>query len=152
MEHERLNIVLKSLSGERAPELELPLRLLFVGNYMGIDPRPVEERLPVRVDRDSLAKVLAAHAPRLDLVVSPQGDGGSAIRAPLTFRAISDFGPDAIAAQIPETAQLLGVRDALTELKRTRDAAAFRAKLEGLLPVEAARTRLLTLLGLGGSR
>jgi type VI secretion system protein ImpB len=151
MDHERLNIVLKSLANERAGDVELPLRLLFVGNYMGKDVRPIEDRVPVRIDRESFGKVLAAHAPQLELVVSPAG-AAAAIRASLTFQSLSDFGPDAIARQIPETARLLDVRDALTELKKTRDEATFRARLEALLPDAAERARLLDRIGLGPAR
>ncbi|HEY1698014.1 MAG TPA: type VI secretion system contractile sheath small subunit [Polyangiaceae bacterium] len=140
----RLRIVCKP-SGDEA-EIELPLRMLFVGDFMGRDDRPVEDRVPVRVDRDSLGKVLAAHAPRLDLTVTSAE--GRAVRAPLVFRSLADFGPDAIAEQIPETARLLAVRDALTRLKEGGDVAAFRKTLDELLEDPAARARLLSSLGL----
>ena len=110
---------------------------------------PVEDRVPVRIDRDNFPKVLAAHAPRLDLVVSGEGlDGASAVRASLAFRQLSDFAPDGIAQQIPEVTRMLAVRNALTELKSTGDVAALRARLETMLD-EPARARLLAALGLG---
>jgi type VI secretion system protein ImpB len=143
---ERLNIVYRNDADE---ELELPLRMLFVGDFVGRDERPIEDRVPVRIDRDNFAKVLAAHAPRLDLVVGGGGpEGASAVRASLVFRQLSDFTPDGIAQQIPEVAGMLAVRAALTELKSTRDVAAFRARLETMLD-EPARGRILAALGLG---
>jgi type VI secretion system protein ImpB len=145
---ERLNIVCKT--GDDEAETELPLRMLFVGDYIGRDERPVDERLPIRVDRDNFAKVLAAHAPRLDLVVSSArsvGDG-TGVRATLTFRELADFGPDAVAGQIPEVARLLAVRDALTDFKSSGDIAAFRGRLDKLLEDGPARARLLAALGL----
>src|ERR1700722_20874469 len=104
---ERLHIVCKT--GDDQAEMELPLRMLFVGDYMGRDDRPIEDRLPVRIDRDTFTKVLSAHGPRLDLVVSGPATAGEekAGRASLTFRELADFAPDAVAAQIPEVARLL---------------------------------------------
>ncbi len=100
---ERMNVVYKSADDK---ELELPLRMLFVGDYMGRDDRATEDRIPIRVDRDSFTKVLAAHGPRLDLIVSSsEAEDGSAIRASLVFRSLQDFGPDAIAEQIPEVSR-----------------------------------------------
>jgi type VI secretion system protein ImpB len=142
--HGRLRIVCKPSEDEA--EIELPLRMMFVGNFMGCDERPVEDRVPVRVDRDTFGKVLAAHGPRLDLTVTSAE--ARTVRAPLVFRSLTDFGPDAIAQQIPETRRLLAVRDALTALKETGDVAAFRKTLDELVEGPAARTRLLSSLGL----
>jgi type VI secretion system protein ImpB len=145
---ERLHLVCKT-SDEA--EIELPLRMLFVGDYMGRDERPVEDRVPVRIHRDNFAKVLGAHAPGLEIVVTSARAGNRAVRASLTFRQLSDFGPDAIAQQIPETNRLLAVRDALTALKSTGDVAAFRVRLDELLREDPpTRARLLAALGLGG--
>ena len=148
---ERLNLVCKTADDEA--EIELPLRMLFVGDYMGRDDRSVEDRIPIRIDRDNFAKVLAAHGPKLDLVVTSASapPGTSAVRASLTFRALTDFGPDAIAEQIPEVSRLLAVRDALTALKGSGDVATFRRRIEELLTDAPERTRLLAALGLGGA-
>jgi type VI secretion system protein ImpB len=139
----RLRIVCKP--SEEQGEIELPLRMLFVGDFKGQDDRPLEDRVPVRVDRDSFGKVLAAHSPRLDLTVSA---GERTVRAPLTFRALSDFEPDAIAEQVPETRRLLALRDALSTLKATGDVDAFRASLSELVEEPSERARLLSNLGL----
>jgi type VI secretion system protein ImpB len=137
--HGRLRIVCKPSEDEG--EMELPLRLLFVGNFMGEDSRPVDERVPVRVTRDSFSSVLAAHSPRLDLLA-----GG--VRAQLVFRSLSDFGPDSVAEQIPELGRKLKLRDALTKLKATRDVEELRARLPELVEDAAARKRLLSELGI----
>ena len=142
--HGRLRIVCKPSEDEA--EIELPLRMLFVGNFMGRDERPVEDRIPVHIDRDTFGKVLAAHAPRLDLTVTTAE--ARTVRAPLIFRSLADFGPDAVAQQIPETRRVLALRDALTALKESGDVAAFRQTLDELLEDPAARTRLLSALGL----
>ncbi|MGH7293816.1 MAG: type VI secretion system contractile sheath small subunit, partial [Polyangiaceae bacterium] len=110
---------------------------------------PLEERLPVRFDRDTFGKVLAAHAPRLDVTVTSAD--AHTVRATLGFRSLADFGPDAIAEQIPEVQRLLSVRDALTDLKSTGDVGAFRAALGALSLGPAEHARLLASLGLEGA-
>jgi type VI secretion system protein ImpB len=135
----RLRIVCKP--SEEQGELELPLRMLFVGNFAGEDRRPIEDRVPVRVTRDGLPSVLAAHAPRLDLTVA-------GVRAQLAFRSLADFGPDSVAAQIPEVRGKLALRDALTALKETGDVEAFVLLLPELVPDPAAREQLRLELGL----
>jgi type VI secretion system protein ImpB len=140
----RLRIVCKPSDDEA--EIELPLRMLFVGDFMGQDERPVEDRVPVRIDRVTFEKVLTAHAPSLDLTVTSAE--ARTVRARLVFRSLADFGPDAIAEQIPETRRLLAVRDALTTLKESGDVAVFRKTLDDLLEDPVARTRLLSTLGL----
>jgi type VI secretion system protein ImpB len=145
---ERLNIVCKSADDA---EIELPLRMLFVGDYMGRDDRPSENRVPIRIDKDNFARVLAAHGPTLDLVVTPTHapPDTSAVRASLTFHSLSDFGPDSIAQQIPDVSRLLAVRDALTALKNTGDLASFHQRLEEVLDDAHACSSLLSALGLG---
>jgi type VI secretion system protein ImpB len=139
----RLRIVCKQSPDEE--EAELPLRMLFVGGFAGEDGRPVEDRDPVQVRRDTLGNVLQALAPRLDLTVTTAGS--RTVRTSLAFRALSDFGPDAVAEQIPEVRALLVVRDALTALKRTGDTGALRAALESIEDA-GMRQRLLATLGL----
>jgi type VI secretion system ImpB/VipA family protein len=135
----RLRIVCKP--SEEQGELELPLRMLFVGNFMGEDRRPIEDRVPVRFTRDSFSDVLAAHSPRLDLTVA-------GVRAQLVFKSLADFGPDSVGAQVPELARKLRLRDALTALKATGDVEAFRLLLPELVEDPAARARLVADLGL----
>jgi type VI secretion system protein ImpB len=146
---ERMHIVCKTAQDET--ETELPLRMLFVGDYLGRDDRALEDRVPIGLDRDTFAKVLAAHAPRLDIVVTSAAasEEESALRVSLTFRRLSDFGPGGVAGQIPQTNRLLAVRDALTALKTTGDVETFRRRIEELLVDAPARARLLASLGLG---
>jgi type VI secretion system protein ImpB len=137
---------------------ELPLKMLFVGDYTGSDsreagggPRP-EDRGPIKVDRGNLAHVLAAHEPELTLPVADPLSGDPAALRPVTlrFRSLADFGPDAVATQAPPLRRMLDLRDALTALKGPRgDLAAFRKRLAMIFPDAAERARILASLGLG---
>ena len=51
---ERINITYKPATGDAQAEVELPLKLLVVGDYtQRADDRPVEERAPINFDKDN---------------------------------------------------------------------------------------------------
>ena len=57
---ERINIKYKPSTGDAKEEVELPLKMLFHGDYTGRpDPRPLEDRKPINVDKDNFGRVLA---------------------------------------------------------------------------------------------
>src|SRR5215510_9189712 len=56
---ERVNITYKPATGNAKEEVELPLKMLMLGDYMGRpDPRPLEDRKPINVDKDNFQKVM----------------------------------------------------------------------------------------------
>jgi type VI secretion system protein ImpB len=67
----------------------------------------------------------------------------------LQFKSINDFGPDAIARQVPEMNKLLELRNALVALKGPLgNTPAFRKQLQSLLADDASRQRLIRELNL----
>ena len=57
---ERVNITYKPATGGAQAEVELPLKMLFMGDYTGrTDPRPIEDRKPINIDKDNFTQVLA---------------------------------------------------------------------------------------------
>lgn len=150
---ERVNITYKPATGDRQAEVELPLKLLFVGDYTGhVDERPLEERRPVNVDKDNFQQVLGEHNLSLELgvpnaLVDEKDAGELAVK--LRFKKLADFGPDAVAEQVPELRQLLELRAALTALKSPLgNVPAFRKKLQALLGDAGAREKLIRELGI----
>ena len=150
---ERVNITYKPATGDRQSEVELPLKMLFIGDYTGhADERPLEERRPVSIDKDNFQQVLGEHNLTLDLGVSnalvEDKDAGD-LAVKLRFKKLADFGPDAVAEQVPELRQLLELRAALTALKSPLgNVPAFRKKLQSLLGDAGAREKLVRELGL----
>ena len=149
---ERVNITYKPATGDRQSEVELPLKILFVGDYTGQpDERPVEERKPVNVDKDNFQQVLAEHNLRLDLTVPnalSEGSEPEELSVKLHFSKLADFGPDMVAQQVPELRQLLELREALTSLKSPLgNVPAFRKKLQALLGDAEQRDKLMRELG-----
>ncbi|MCL2725531.1 MAG: type VI secretion system contractile sheath small subunit [Polyangiaceae bacterium] len=149
---ERVNITYKPSTGDRQSEVELPLKMLFVGDYTGrSDERPLEERKPINVDKENFQQVLAEHDLGLSLTVSnalAEGSEPSDLPVQLRFKKLSDFGPDAVAQQVPELRQLLDLREALTSLKSPLgNMPAFRRKLQALLGDAEQREKLMRELG-----
>jgi len=151
---ERVNITYKPATGGAQSEVELPLKLLFIGDYTGrADPRPVEERTPISIDKDNFQKVLAEQNLQLTATVADKlsEQPGGSLNVSLKFKKLSDFGPESIAEQVPELRRLLDLRQALTALKGPLgNVPAFRKKIESMLGDGASRDRLMTELGLKG--
>lgn len=149
---ERINITYKPATGNAKEDVELPLKLLLVGDYaQRPDPRPVEDRRPINVDKDNFQKVMAEHKLNVTLNVKDtlSEEANSELTVNLKFRRLSDMEPEAVANQVPELKKLLDLRAALTALKGPLgNQKAFRNKIQQILGDPAQRNRLINELGL----
>jgi type VI secretion system protein ImpB len=148
---ERVNITYKSSVGDAQQEVELPLKMLFIGDYTGKnDDTPVEERKPINVDKDNFERVLQEQKLSVDLnVPNKLSEAGGELSMSLKFKKLKDFTPDALAEQIPELKKLMELRMALTALKGPLgNVPSFRRKIQAALQDEAARAKLLSELGI----
>lgn len=115
---DRVNLVYRD--HETKAERELPLKLLVIGDYTGReDPRPLDERKPIKVDNRNLGAVMAEHGLRLTFNCPSKlsDDPEDTIAVDLRFASYSDFGPEWVAQQVPELRTLLETRRSLTEIK-----------------------------------
>lgn len=149
---ERINIVYKSATGGAQADVELPLKLTVLGDFTRRqDNRPLEDRAPVSVDKDNFDDVLKAQEVKLDLVVENTLADEENVTMPvsLSFASMKDFRPDSIAAQVPELAELLKLRESLKALKGPlSNIPDFRKKVQEVIKDDAARNRLLEALGI----
>jgi type VI secretion system protein ImpB len=149
---ERVNIVYRPATGDAKEEIELPLKLLVVGDYtLCPDDRMVEEREPINIDKDNFNEVLKAQNLSLDLTVPNQlsEEADEEMSVSLKFESIKDFEPEAIAKNTPELNKLLELRKALNSLKGPMsNRPEFRKKVQELIKDEAAREQLLKELKL----
>lgn len=149
---ERINIVYKPATGDAQAEVELPLKLMVLGDFTRRpDERPVEERDPISIDKDNFNDVLKAQEIRLDLNVENKlsEEEGVSMPVSLSFESMKDFEPDAIAAKVPELAQLLQLRESLKALKGPlSNIPDFRKKVQEVVKDDDARAQLLAALGL----
>jgi len=148
---ERVNIVYRPATGDAKEEVELPLKLLVMGDFIGkTDERPMEEREPIGIDKDNFNEVLKAQGISLNLNVanklSSEPDAEMAVK--LGFESLADFGPEAVAKKVPELNRLLELRQALSALKGPlSNIPEFRKRIQELVKDETARERLLKELG-----
>ena len=150
---ERINITYKPATGDAQAEVELPLKVLVVGDYtQREDDRPVEDRAPINIDKDNFTDVLKAQKLALDLSVPnrlEKEDSDDNLAVSLKFESLADFEPDAIVEKVPELKSILELRDALKALKGPLgNIPDFRKKLQSLVSDEGSRAKLLTELGL----
>jgi len=149
---ERVNIVYRPATGDAKEEVELPLKLLVVGDYtLTPDDTPVEERKTINVDKDNLNEVLKAQNIRLQTAVkNPLSDDPEAqMNLDLDFKSMKDFDPDAIIEKVPELKKLLDLREALKALKGPLgNVPDFRKRIQEMVQDEGTRDRLLKELGI----
>jgi type VI secretion system protein ImpB len=149
---ERINIKYKPSTGDAKEEVELPLKMLFIGDYTGRpDPRPLEDRKPINVDKDNFDQVLAEQNLGVQMAVPEvmSGNEGASPNVDLKFKKLSDFGPEAVAMQVPELRKMIELRETLVALKGPLgNTPAFRKKIQELLADNAKRDQLMKELGL----
>ena len=151
---ERVNIVYKPATGGAQAEIELPLKLMVLGDFTNrADSTPLEERKAVRVDKDNFNEVLGQHKLSVTVNVANRlsAQEGEELAARLQFGSLKDFSPAEVARQVPELAKLLELREALTALKGPlANMPNFRKKIEELLKDPGQREKILKELGMGG--
>ena len=149
---ERVNILYRPATGDAKEEVELPLKLLVMGDFtLRADDRMVEEREPINIDKDNFNEVLKAQNLNLDVTIPNKlsEDPEEEMSLSLKFESLADFGPEAIVKNTPELNKLLELREALTSLKGPMsNRPEFRKKIQELIKDEAAREQLLKELKL----
>ena len=149
---ERVNIVYRPATGDAQQEVELPLKVLVMGDFtMREDSTPLEDRKPVNINKDNYNDVLKAQDVKLSTVVDNKrsGEPDAKMTVNLDFKSIRDFEPAAVIKKVPELAQLIELREALKALKGPLgNVPEFRKKIQDLVKDEGARDRLLKELGI----
>ena len=149
---ERVNIVYKPATGDAAEEVELPLKMLVMGDFtMQEDETPLEDRKVINIDKDNFNEVLKAQKLELGMNVKNTlaDDTDAQLSLNLDFKSLKDFNPDAIIDKVPELKKLVALREALTALKGPLgNVPAFRKKIQSMVQDEGARERLLKELGI----
>lgn len=150
---ERVNIVYRPATGDAKEEVELPLKLMVLGDFtQREDDRSVEDREPISVDKNNFNDVMKGQG--LGMTVSVpnklvEDDLEAQMAVTLRFENINDFTPDAIVRQVPELARLLELRESLKALKGPlANVPEFRRKVQEMVSDEKARAALLSELNL----
>ena len=150
---ERVNIVYKSAVGDAQEEVELPLRMMMIGDYTGRqDTTPLEDRKPIDINKDNFNDVLRSQNISVTVQVPNKlaDKEGEEMPATLKFSHMKDFEPEAIVNQVPELKKLLELRSALNALKGPLgNLPDFRKKIQTIIGDKAAREKLQKEIGGG---
>lgn len=110
---ERLRLVYRSETGGQATDVELPFRMLVLGDFTHDDRAAlVADNVPVALRSRKLDAVFAKFAPLLRLQIPNRlgSDSDSVLQVELHFTMLADFEPDNLIQQVPELRGLLELR------------------------------------------
>ncbi|SUY92744.1 Uncharacterized protein conserved in bacteria [Buttiauxella agrestis] len=141
----RVNIRLDLHTGSAQKKIELPLKLLAVGDFSnGKEDLPLSERSKLNVNKNNFNSVLSELNPELKYSVpNTLSDDGSEENISLSFQEMKDFEPEQVARQIPQLRAMLAMRNLLRDLKSNLlDNITFRKELEKIL-IDPALTQEL---------
>lgn len=151
---ERVNVTFTPTHGGAQEEVELPLKLMVLGDFtQRPDDRTIEQRKPIAIDRSNFDDVLAKQELSLGFTVpnrlQDESNSDASLNVDLRINSMKDFSPTSLVEQVPELQKLMELRDALVALKGPLgNAPAFRKAIESVLSDDASRDQVLTELGL----
>ena len=142
----RVNILISdALRGGAQPEL--PFRLLVMGDYTGKeDKRPIEQREPLDINKSNFDSVMQSHNLSLDLSAPDRISGQGELPVSLRFGTLKDFRPESIARQIPQTRNLLELRDAMKALRPKMGDKNAQKKLMEAIKDPAVRDQIVAMI------
>jgi len=150
---ERVNIVYKSDINGVQEDIELPFRMMVIGDFtLKADSTPLESREAIDIDKDNFASVMKAQKLGLDLSVKDRLSGkeekdADDVTVNLKFESLADFGPASVARQVPKLRDMLEIREAIAALRGPLgNMADFRKKIEEILSDPAEREKLIAEL------
>jgi len=150
---ERINVTFKPATGDGLAELELPLKLMMIGDYtLAADDRKLEDRKSININKNNFNEVLENHDLNLSFQVANQlsdVETNEELNVNLQFKSMKDFDPASLVQQVPEMNALMELRDALVALKGPLgNVPAFRKAIEDVLKNPEAREKVLAELGM----
>lgn len=146
---ERINITYKGTKDGMQQDVELPNKLLVLGDFtLREEETPLEDREVISVNKTNFNDVLKAQNLTLDLVVNdPRANEEKSIN--LTFDSLKDFEPEQVAEKVPHLKELLKLRNALGFLRGPMgNIPAFRKQIQEILDDDEKCSRLMKELGI----
>jgi type VI secretion system protein ImpB len=141
----RVNITLDVETGGAKKKLELPMKLLVMGDFSnGKTQGRITERERININKNNFQSVMRSLASELDFNVENKlNEDGKDIRIQLKVDSIKSLDPEVVAEQIPELHKMLAMRNLLKDLRSNiLDNGSLRRELEKIVK---SRPELLEL-------
>src|SRR5580698_2866383 len=100
-------------------KVELPFIMCVMSDLSGkslVEKKTLDKRDFVEFDMDNFEQRMEAIAPRAAFAVDNTLTGEGKMAVDMTFKSLDDFGPGAIAKNVPALAKLLEAREQLNDL------------------------------------
>ncbi len=148
---ERVNISYKPAVGDAKSQIELPLKLLVLGDFAARpDDRIMEDRETINVNKNNFDEVMAGMELSTEFSVPNRLVSGSEdeINISIKPKSLKDLTPDNLAESIPELKKILELRAALKALKGPLgNVPQMRRTIQSMVTDESIRGRLIQEVG-----
>lgn len=149
---ERINVTYRPATGDQTEEIEIPFKLLVVGEFNPDEEfTTVEDRKVVGVNKTNFNDVLQKQNINLDVSVDNKLTGveDDTLHVNLKFNSMKDFSPENIIDQVDELKKLQELRESLVSLKGPLgNIPAFRKAISDVIDNPEEASKLLTELGI----
>jgi type VI secretion system protein ImpB len=143
----RINIQLSVDSGGAQKKVELPLKLLVLGDFkLDGDESRLMEREKINIDKNNFDEVMQS----MDIGLKMSAENrlkkdGSEMPIELKFDSMKSFEPMEIVKQVPDLNRLMAVRNLIKDLgSNLLDNREFRRKMEVILKDKNSMNTVLT--------
>jgi len=132
----RINLKLDVGTGGASKNVELPLKLLVMGDFTQSEKEGrLADREKIAIDKNNFQQIMADLGLNLSFTVANKlkADGGD-IQVDIPITDMTSFKPENVASAVPALSRLLAARNLLKDLKSNLlDNREFRRRLEELI-------------------
>jgi len=148
---ERINITYKPKTGGLSEEIEIPYKMMVLGEFNpDEESQAIEEKKVININKGNFNDVLAKQNISMSFSVDDKlsGDDDSELTVDLKINSIKDFAPESIVENVDELKKLMELRESLIALKGPLgNMPAFREAISAAIADESEREKLLAELG-----
>jgi len=148
---ERINITYKPKTGGLSEEIEIPYKMMVLGEFNpNAEKQVIEEKKVVNVNKGNFNEVLRKQDISIGFSVDDKLSGAedSEITVDLKINSMKDFSPESIVENVDELKKLMELRESLIALKGPLgNMPAFRDAIANAISDDAEREKLLAELG-----
>lgn len=149
---ERINVTYKPATGDQNEEIEIPFKLMVLGNFNPNEEfTTVEDQKPISVNKNNFNDVLQEQKLTLDMTVDNKltDTEEDTLNLQINFNSMKDFSPANIVEQVDELKKLQELRESLMSLKGPLgNIPAFRKAISDAIDNPEATSKLLAELGI----